>query len=86
MGRPAPTHASPRPPAAPPYSDPTPISALTRMRAPQWRAALAEGGTQSYAALFPEHTANILHAIEFGAPVDFEGDRSVRRRFPNHPN
>lgn len=39
----------------------------------------------SYAARYREQTRQILHAIEFGAPVDFEGDRSQRRQRPNHP-
>jgi hypothetical protein len=55
------------------------------MRVAEWRRALADGGPWSYAVRFPELTRQILHAIEFGAPVDFEGDRTVPRRRPNHP-
>lgn len=75
----------PRPPAAPPFSDCTPIASLTGMRVHIWSLALSAGGARSYAALHGEQTQQILRAIEFGAPVDFEGDRSIRRQQPNHP-
>ena len=39
----------------------------------------------SYAARYPDATLQILRAIEFGAPVDFEGDRTVQRQQRNHP-
>lgn len=55
------------------------------MRPQCWRAALTEGGSRSYSSLFPKLTEQILRTIEFGAPVDFEGDRTVPRKLPNHP-
>lgn len=66
-------------------SDHTMISALTKMRVDVWREALATGGLSGYQNQFPDATEHILRAIEFGAPVDFEGDRSAHRRMPNHP-
>lgn len=39
----------------------------------------------SYKARYPEETAKILQIIEFGATVDFDGDRTVARRGRNHP-
>jgi hypothetical protein len=42
------------------------------------------GGPMSYESRHPELSAKILHIIEFGATVDFEGDRSIPRRGKNH--
>ena len=70
--------------AAEPIVDSTPISALTLMRLDQWRRRLSEGGPDSYGARFPEETAAILEGIEFGVPVDYEGDRS-KDRFGRNP-
>jgi hypothetical protein len=56
------------------------------MRAEVWRRFLhGPDGKSGYAAAFPAQARQILGAIEFGAPVDFEGDRSKHQRLPNHP-
>ena len=81
------------PPASPPrvekdsaglISDNTPISAITGMRVNIWREVMSRGGARSYRALFPEQTKAILHAIEFGAPIEFEGNRMMVRSSENH--
>jgi len=56
------------------------------MRPEVWKRLLyGEDGKSGYGAQFPVHARDILRAIEFGAPVDFEGDRSMPQRLPNHP-
>lgn len=94
MGRCAPLDLPSRPrPKPPPASaehvagevhDHTPIAALTKMRVDVWRRAIKAGGSGSYWARFRKQSLAILHAIEFGAPVDFEGDRTARRTASNH--
>ncbi|HVX01000.1 MAG TPA: reverse transcriptase domain-containing protein, partial [Candidatus Babeliaceae bacterium] len=77
-----------RPDRKPPYSTshPTPpISSITKMRVDKWREWLfqtphpyvksAEGGV--------EKAAQILHIIEFGAKIGFEGARSQSRTANN---
>ena len=74
-----------RPPQKPPFNaaelivDSKPISELTLMRLDQWRRVMAEGGSQSYGARFPDKAAAILNGIEFGVAVEYEGDRSKDR-------
>jgi hypothetical protein len=65
--------------------DSKPISELTLMRLDQWRRRLAEGGPKSYGARYPKQTAAILHGIEFGVAVEYEGDRTKDRYGPNLP-
>ena len=55
------------------------------MKVRRWKRALADGGPCSYSARFPELSQQILRAIECGAPVDFEGDRTIQRQLKNHP-
>ncbi len=56
------------------------------MRLDVWRRRLnGPDGRSGYAAQFAAKAREILRAIEFGAPVDFEGDRTVPQRLPNHP-
>lgn len=64
--------------------DTTPISAITAMRVGPWRHMLFAGGARSFGALNPEATEAILDAVENGAPVDFDGDRSLARYGRNH--
>ena len=64
--------------------DTTPINAVTRMRVDPWRHMIEAGDERSFGALFPADAAAILHAIEFGAPIDFEGDRALPRFGRNH--
>ena len=45
---------------------------------------LTAGGERSFGARFPEETAAILRAIEFGAPIDFIGARDTVRFGRNH--
>jgi len=55
------------------------------MRVEVWRGYLY--GTydkQCYAQLFPELAERILHGIEFGVSVEFEGDRDTVRFSENH--
>lgn len=65
-------------------TDPTPISALTGMRARAWGAALNHGGANSYRAVFPDEAQAILQTIRLGAAVDFHGDRNAARTANNH--
>ena len=56
------------------------------MRVDVWRRRLrGVDGRSGYGARFPVQARQILQAIEFGAPVDFEGERSISQRLPNHP-
>ena len=71
---------APKPPFASTPFDDTPISALTLMRAGAWRAVLEKSG---YAAEHPDRARQILSAIEFGVPVEFEGDRNAPVRGRN---
>jgi len=64
--------------------DTTAIGQITLMRVEPWRRVLAHGGDASFGARFPEQAAAILHAIEHGAAVDFEGDRALVRFGNNH--
>lgn len=79
------------PPEKPPFAaaeqivDSKPISELTLMRLDQWRRRLAEGGSKSYGARFPKETAAILHGIEYGVAVEYEGDRTKDRYGANLP-
>ena len=52
------------------------------MRVGPWRAILTESG---FSAAHPTETAQILEGIEFGVPVDFEGDRAAPRQGRNLP-
>ena len=76
---PRPTPKPPFDPAADPFDardfDRTPISELTLMRVEPWRRQVAV----SLRAARPDLVASLLHAIEFGVPIDFVGDRSVAR-------
>ena len=64
--------------------DSTPIEKITLMRVVPWKHMLFAGGKRSFGAKFPTQAEAILHAIAYGAPVDFEGDRSVARMGRNH--
>src|SRR4051794_39748066 len=79
---------SPKPPfdgAADPFDardfDSTPIGELTLMRVEPWRRQVAV----SLRAARPDLVKAILHAIEFGVPIDFVGDRTKSRVCVNPP-
>lgn len=90
VGLPAPDSLQPyRPPPAPPYitTDHTLISQLTNMNVNVWRSILSTSinNQPSYLVQYPELSMQILRAIEFGAPVEFDGIRTEFHRSENHP-
>ena len=67
------------------FTDLTPISDLTTMKLDRWRHWLSRSSERSasYQQLHPDLCERILQGIEFGVPVDYEGDRSKDRFGPN---
>ena len=76
---------SSRPEAKPPFSDSTPISALTTMVHQRWAHHLSNGGPKAYASLFPSQSERILDGILNGVNIDFIGDRETNRFGANIP-